>query len=143
MNSTLTAQLQVRSTSKRFFLLLGEVIGYSLEAPHEGASNEYSQYMLSLRNKKTMNSFWFKKCFIWSCFTNGIHKRFKRRKSLWHLHMSRARSISYKTASMPSKDSDQHMHIHTFQAEILPSKESSKDDVSVVFFCGRYGQFRI
>ena len=31
--------------------------GYSLEAPHRGASNEYPQYTFSKRNKKNINSF--------------------------------------------------------------------------------------
>ena len=39
-----------------FFLFLDKNIccGYSLEAPHRGASNEYPQHMFSLRNKKTI-----------------------------------------------------------------------------------------
>ena len=38
------------------FLFLDENIlcGYSLEAPHRGASTEYPQHMFSLRNKKTI-----------------------------------------------------------------------------------------
>ena len=35
--------------------------GYSLEAPHWGASNEYPQYMFSWRNKKTISTFRLKK----------------------------------------------------------------------------------
>ena len=37
-----------------FFLFLPTNIycGYSLDAPHRGASNEYSQYMFTGRNKK-------------------------------------------------------------------------------------------
>ena len=50
---------------KIFFLFLYENIhcGYSLEAPRRGASNEYPQCMVSLRNKKIINSFfgWGKK----------------------------------------------------------------------------------
>ena len=52
-----------------FFLFLHENIccGYSLEVPQCGASNEYPQYMLLWRNKKSMNIFWLiKKCLIWS-----------------------------------------------------------------------------
>ena len=39
-----------------FFLFLDENIccGYSLEAPHRGASNEYPQHMFSSRNKKNI-----------------------------------------------------------------------------------------
>ena len=39
-----------------FFLFLQENIccGYSLEVPQQGTSNEYSQHMFSLRNKKTI-----------------------------------------------------------------------------------------
>ena len=46
-----------------FFLFLDENIccGYSLEAPQRGASNEYPQYMLSLRNKKDISIFPMKK----------------------------------------------------------------------------------
>ena len=45
------------------FIVLHESIccGYSLEAPHRGASNEYPQYMFSWRNKKKINSFGLKK----------------------------------------------------------------------------------
>ena len=40
--------------SANIFLFLNEYIwcGYSLEAPHWGASNEYPQYMFSWKNKK-------------------------------------------------------------------------------------------
>ena len=34
--------------------------GYSLEAPLQGASNEYTLPMFSWRNKKKMNPFWLK-----------------------------------------------------------------------------------
>ena len=46
-----------------FLLFLDENIccGYSLEAPRQGASNEYPQHMLSLRNKKDISSFPMKK----------------------------------------------------------------------------------
>ena len=46
-----------------FFLLLDEYIcaGYSLEAPHRGASNEYPQHMFLLRNKKDISIFRMKK----------------------------------------------------------------------------------
>ena len=39
-----------------FFLCLHENIccGYSLEAPHRGASNEYPQHMFSWKNKKNI-----------------------------------------------------------------------------------------
>ena len=39
------------------FLFLHENIccGYSLEAPHRGASNEYPQHMFSWRNKKNID----------------------------------------------------------------------------------------
>ena len=57
--------LDKRSIWKIFFLFLYENIhcGYSLEAPRRGASNEYPQCMVSLRNKKIINSFfgWKKK----------------------------------------------------------------------------------
>ena len=51
------------------FLFLEEYIccGYSLEAPHGGASNEYPQNMFSSRNKKTVN---FQISFIG--WTNGF-----------------------------------------------------------------------
>ena len=54
------AQLQIRHLLNLkvliFFLLLHENIccGYSLEAPHRGASNEYPQHMFSWRNKKSI-----------------------------------------------------------------------------------------
>ena len=35
--------------------------GYSLEAPHWGASNEYPQHLFSWRNKKNSNNFGWKK----------------------------------------------------------------------------------
>ena len=46
-----------------FFLFLDENIccGYSLEAPHQGASNEYPQHMFLLRNKKDISIFQMKK----------------------------------------------------------------------------------
>ena len=39
-----------------FFLFLGKNIccGYSVQAPRQGASNEYPQHMFSSRNKKTI-----------------------------------------------------------------------------------------
>ena len=37
------------------------MMGYSLEAPRRGASNEYPQRMFSLRNKKNIDIFWLKK----------------------------------------------------------------------------------
>ena len=42
-----------------FFLFLNENIccGYSLEAPRCGASNEYPQHMILLRNKKDILEF--------------------------------------------------------------------------------------
>ena len=42
------------STSIEFLLTSAKNIccGYSLEVPHGGTSNEYSQHMLSCRNKK-------------------------------------------------------------------------------------------
>ena len=42
---------------ENFFLFLEENIccGYSLEVPHQGASNEYPQHMFSLRNKKYLS----------------------------------------------------------------------------------------
>ena len=45
-----------------FFLFLEENIccGYSLEAPWQGTSNEYPQYMFLLRNKKDISSFQMK-----------------------------------------------------------------------------------
>ena len=45
------------------FLFLHENIccGYSLEAPRQGASNEYPQHMFSWRNKKNINTFGLKK----------------------------------------------------------------------------------
>ena len=36
--------------------------GYSLEAPLQGASNEYPQHMHSWRNKKNINTFFVEKC---------------------------------------------------------------------------------
>ena len=47
----------------KVFLFLDKNIfcGYSLEAPHQGTSNEYPQHMFSLRNKKTIDTFWLKK----------------------------------------------------------------------------------
>ena len=41
------------------FLFLHKNIhyGYSLEAPHRGASNEYPQCMFSWKNKKNINTF--------------------------------------------------------------------------------------
>ena len=37
------------------------MLGYSLEGPHQGTSNEYSQHMFSMRNKKNISVFWLKK----------------------------------------------------------------------------------
>ena len=50
-----------------FFLFLDENIccGYLLEVPCQGASNEYSQYMFSSRNKKNISNFRLKKYLIW------------------------------------------------------------------------------
>ena len=44
------------------FLFLHEntCCGYSLEAPQQGASNEYPQHMFSWRNKKNINTFGLK-----------------------------------------------------------------------------------
>ena len=39
-----------------FFLQDNMCSGYSLEEHHRGASNEYLQYMFSLRNKNDVNS---------------------------------------------------------------------------------------
>ena len=46
-----------------FFLFLDEYIccRYSLEAPRQGASNEYPQHMFLLRNKKDISIFRMKK----------------------------------------------------------------------------------
>ena len=43
------------------FLYKNICCGYSLEAPHQGASNEYPQHMFLSRNKKTIETFWLKK----------------------------------------------------------------------------------
>ena len=40
-----------------FFLKENICCGYSLEAPHHGASNEYPQHMFSSSNKKNVH-FW-------------------------------------------------------------------------------------
>ena len=42
--------------STDIFLITHENVccGYSLEAPHQGASNEYPQHTFSLRNKKNI-----------------------------------------------------------------------------------------
>ena len=37
------------------------VLWYTLEAPHQGASNEYSQHMFLWRNEKNINTFGLKK----------------------------------------------------------------------------------
>ena len=37
------------------------MLWYSLEAPRQCASNEYPQHMFSLRNKKNIDTFWWKK----------------------------------------------------------------------------------
>ena len=46
-----------------FFLFLHENIccGYSLEVPHQGASNGYPQHKFSCRNKKNIDTFGLKK----------------------------------------------------------------------------------
>ena len=38
---------------------------YSLEAPHRGASNEYTQYVFSLRNKKIRKNVNFRASIFW------------------------------------------------------------------------------
>ena len=45
-----------------FFLFLYKNIcfGYSLEAPHQGASNEYPKHMFLWRNNKNIGSFGLK-----------------------------------------------------------------------------------
>ena len=45
------------------FVLLNENIycGYSLEVPQRGASNENTQNMFLSRNKKNIDTFWWKK----------------------------------------------------------------------------------
>ena len=49
--------------NKKNILFLHENIccGYSLEAPQQGASNEYPQHMFLWRNKKNINTFGLKK----------------------------------------------------------------------------------
>ena len=37
------------------------MLWYSLEAPQQGASNEYPQHMFAWRNKKNISIFWMKK----------------------------------------------------------------------------------
>ena len=43
------------------FFSMKTCCGYSLEVPHRGTSNEYSQCMFLLRNKKTINTFCLKR----------------------------------------------------------------------------------
>ena len=67
-----------------FFLFLEENIccGYSLEAPHWGASNEYPQQMFSLRNKNVISIFQMKKApylLLWS------HRKGRKGKELVHV----------------------------------------------------------
>ena len=49
-----------------FFLFLHKNVccGYSLEAPHQGTSNEYPQHMFSWRNKKKYQYFWTEKSIL-------------------------------------------------------------------------------
>ena len=53
-----------------YFLFHDENIcsGYPLEAPRRGASNEYSQHMFSLRNKKDISIFRMKKKCLICCY---------------------------------------------------------------------------
>ena len=58
------AELQIRGGIHTiFFLFFHENIscGYSIEAPRQGASNEYRQHMFSWRNKKDISIFRMKK----------------------------------------------------------------------------------
>ena len=58
------SELQIRGGIHIIFSLFLDVnicCGYSLEAPHWGASNEYPQHMFLLRNKKDISSFLMKK----------------------------------------------------------------------------------
>ena len=43
------------------FLHKNVCCGYSLEVPHQDASNEYPQHMFSCRNKKNINTLVLKK----------------------------------------------------------------------------------
>ena len=56
----------------------GYLYGYSLEAPHQGASNEYPQYVFLWRSKKNMiNIFLLKKAYyleLWSVMLRYIAK---------------------------------------------------------------------
>ena len=66
-----------------FSLFLSENIccGYSLEAPHRGASNEYPQHMFLCRNKKNISIFRMKKTpdlllcpsETFMCYSRSIH----------------------------------------------------------------------
>ena len=75
------------------FLFLNENIccGYSLEAPCQGASNEYPQHMFSLRNKK--NIMWIPPliCSYVSLVDNSCTRHWKMFKgcvfSGWQLHL--------------------------------------------------------
>ena len=61
-------KLQIRGSMRIiFFLFLDECLccGYSLEAPCQSVSDEYPQHMFSLRNKKTISTFsWKKMCHV-------------------------------------------------------------------------------
>ena len=71
-----SSKLQIGGGSHIIFLLFFEenlCCGYSLEAPHQGTSNEYPQLMFLWRNKKDISIFWLKKApylLLWSklCF---------------------------------------------------------------------------
>ena len=59
-----------------FFLLLNKNMccGYSLEAPRQGASNEYLQHMFLLRNKKDSSIFRMKKVpYLLLCSTLNLN----------------------------------------------------------------------
>ena len=84
-------QLQIRGGIHIiFFLFLNEDIccGYSLEAPHWGASNEYPQHMFLLRNKKAISIFRMKKApylLLWITATSGAINSNMRKCTIWHV----------------------------------------------------------
>ena len=55
--------LRIASEEYNFILIYAQnhALWYSLEVPHQPASNEYQQWMFSWRYKKNINDFWLKK----------------------------------------------------------------------------------
>ena len=139
-----------QSKSRLIFLFLHASIccGYSLEAPQQGASNEYPQLQFSLRNKKKYlpdtNSYldlWPMKRIFWRKYAFISHQNFCMYFVLWYCFSE----LIQKFLPPPHTRTHTHTHTHTHIMALLFNNKGSWVGVQHYFgyfWFGFYSPFK-